>query len=95
MKRLVSSTGSMWTLLVLMLVGFLAFDLVYIAVVVNYCAQCQLLIFLIRGMNERIGEKNVPLQQAIRVCLSPTAGCTVAGLSDAVILGISQCWQVC
>jgi hypothetical protein len=56
----------MWTLLVLMLAGFLAFDLVYVAVVVNYCAQCQLLISLIRGMNERIEEKSVPLQQAIR-----------------------------
>jgi hypothetical protein len=60
------NTETMWTLLVLMLAGFLAFDLVYVAVVVNYCAQCQLLISLIRGMNERIEEKSVPLQQAIR-----------------------------
>lgn len=65
-----SSIESMCILVILMLIGFLAFDLVYIAVAVNYCAQCQLLIFLIRGMNERIEEKNITLRQAIRVRLS-------------------------
>jgi hypothetical protein len=61
------SITQMYVLIVLMVIGFLAMDMVYVAVAVNYCAQCELLIFLIRGLNERIEEKSIPLQQAIRV----------------------------
>ena len=58
----------MYVLLVFMLIGFLGMDMVYVAVAANYGAQCELLIFLIRGLNERIEEKSISLQQAMRVC---------------------------
>ncbi|XP_062521788.1 uncharacterized protein LOC134196613 [Corticium candelabrum] len=56
----------MYVLLVFMLIGFLGMDMVYVAVAANYGAQCELLIFLIRGLNERIEEKSISLQQAMR-----------------------------
>lgn len=62
-----NSVGGVYMLLILMVIGFLAMDVVYVAVALNYCTQCQLLIFLIRGLNERIEEKSVSLHQIIRV----------------------------
>jgi hypothetical protein len=63
------SDGGMYVLLILMMVGFLAMDVVYVAVVLNYCTQCQLIIFFIRGLNERIEEKSISLHQIIRVLI--------------------------
>ena len=53
----------------MIMMGFFAMDVVYVAVVLNYCTQCQLLIFLIRGLNERIQEKSISLHQIIRVSI--------------------------
>ena len=90
----------MYVLIILMLIGFLAMDMVYVAVAVNYCAQCELLIFLIRGLNERIEEKSIPLQQAIRVPKHEfhlLRHCYSGDLADWILvlwIGLSQCWEL-
>jgi hypothetical protein len=81
------SITQMYVLIVLMVIGFLAMDMVYVAVAVNYCAQCELLIFLIRGLNERIEEKSIPLQQAIRDYHS--AGNYIDGLGRQLAIAMS------
>ena len=57
----------MYALIVLMLIGVFSMDMVYVAVAVNYGAQCELLIFYIRGLNQQINEKSITLQEAMRV----------------------------
>ena len=54
-----------------MLLAFVMLDIVYIAVVVNYVTQCNLLIFLIHGLNDRLKEKTktYDFQKAIKVCV--------------------------
>ncbi|XP_065835476.1 uncharacterized protein [Oscarella lobularis] len=57
-----------WGLAALMLLAFVMLDIVYIAVVVNYVTQCNLLIFLIHGLNDRLKEKTktYDFQKAIK-----------------------------
>ena len=55
------------SLLVLMVLGILALDIVYIAVVISYCVQCSLLVFYIRGLQEKVKEKIIDLPQAVKV----------------------------
>jgi hypothetical protein len=61
-----SSTGGQYALATIMLLAFVALDVVYVGVVVNYITQCNLLIFLLRGIGERVKEKTLSLQQAIK-----------------------------
>ena len=63
----VASPGGQYTLATTMLLAFLALDVVYVGVVVNYTTQCNLLIFLLRGISERVREKTLTLQHAIKV----------------------------
>ena len=60
------------TILILMLIGFIALDLVYIAVVINYCVQCGLLIFYIEGLQLKIREGILTIMQAMKVCMVET-----------------------
>ena len=57
-----------WILVVITIVGFIVLDIAYTAVVVNYCIQCQLLVYLIRSICERIKAKDWEIDQSIRVC---------------------------
>ena len=50
--------------------GFIFFDLLYIAVIINYCSQCQLLTFFIENLQDKVRNKKYPnLGLAIKVCL--------------------------
>ncbi|XP_065841050.1 uncharacterized protein [Oscarella lobularis] len=62
----VASPVAMWILIVVMWIGFLAFDLVNIAVTVNYTTQCQLIIVLVRGLVQKVHDKTITLQNAIK-----------------------------
>lgn len=53
---------------IFMVLAFVALDVVYVGVVVNYVTQCKLLIFLIRGVAEKVTQKIIKLQEAIKVC---------------------------
>ena len=54
-------------LVVLSFFGFLFFDLLYIAVVINYVTQCQLLHFFIRNLKEKVRTKAFLLGYAVKV----------------------------
>ena len=56
-----------WILVVITIIGFVVLDIAYTAVVVNYCIQCQLLVYLIRSICERIKTKDWEIDQSIRV----------------------------
>lgn len=60
------NTAGQYALATFMLLAFVALDIVYIGVVINYVTQCDLLIFLIRGIAERVLEKTLNLEQAIK-----------------------------
>ena len=54
-------------LLILMCISFIALDVVYIVVVLNYCVQCYLLIFYIEGIMEKIRESRLKLMTVMKV----------------------------
>ena len=54
-------------LLILVCVSFIALDVVYMAVNINYCVQCFLLIFYIERIQEKVREKVIDLMQAMKV----------------------------
>ena len=56
-----------WILVIITIIGFIVLDIAYTAVVVNYCIQCQLLVYLIRSICERIKTKDWEIDQSIRV----------------------------
>ena len=56
-----------WILVIITIIGFVVLDIAYTAVVVNYCIQCQLLVYLIRSICERIKTKDWEIDQSIRV----------------------------
>ena len=59
------------TLVVFSLFGFLFFDLLYIAVTINYCSQCQLLTFYIDNIQDKVRNKKYGnLSLAMKVLLS-------------------------
>jgi hypothetical protein len=53
-----------------MLLGFVALDVVYSAVVINYCVQCALLIFYIKGLQEQLRQCLISLTKGMRVSSS-------------------------
>eukprot|EP00118_Oscarella_pearsei_P002471 m.10663 g.10663 ORF g.10663 m.10663 type:complete len:502 (+) comp22536_c0_seq2:45-1550(+) len=77
----------MWILIIFMWVGFLAFDLVNIAVTVNYTTQCELIIVLIRGLNQKVREKTTNLQSAIKEFHN--AGKAVDALNEQMAIVVS------
>ena len=51
------------------MLGFAFFDLLYIAVVINYVSQCQLLIFYIENIKDKVINKRYKtLTDASKVC---------------------------
>jgi len=47
--------------------GFVLLDIAYMAVVVNYSIQCQLLVYLVRSIGERTRFKEWTLDRSIKV----------------------------
>ena len=69
--RSLSSYGAVkYTLVVFSLFGFLFFDLLYIAVTINYCSQCQLLTFYIDNIQDKVRNRKYDnLNLAMKVLL--------------------------
>ena len=49
------------------IVGFIFFDLFYVAAVINYASQCQLLCFYIASIMDKVQDKAYTLEDAIKV----------------------------
>ncbi len=50
------------------LFGFIFFDFLYIAVIINYCLQCQLLTFYVNNIRKQVLSKNYKsLHEACKV----------------------------
>ena len=56
-----------WVLVVFTIVGFIVLDLAYMAVVVNYSIQCQLLIYLLWSIGERVKAREWDIDHSIKV----------------------------
>ncbi|XP_062521547.1 uncharacterized protein LOC134196440 [Corticium candelabrum] len=54
----------MYVLTVLVVLGFIGMDMMFLAVSANYGAQCEMLIFLFRCFNEKIQARAIPLEEA-------------------------------
>ena len=60
--------GIHYLLVVLAYFGFMFFDLLFIAVTINYCSQCQLLTFYIDNIQDKVRNKKYDnLHIAIKV----------------------------
>ena len=57
-----------FALIVVMCLGFIMLDVVYMTVVISYCVQCFLLIFYVEGLQEKVREREYSLQRAMKVC---------------------------
>lgn len=55
-----------YSLVFISLLGFVIFDLLYISVAINYTSQCQLIIFYIRSITDRVVTKAHSLQSAVK-----------------------------
>ena len=59
-------------LLILDLIGFLFFDLVYVAAVMNYAAQSEMNIYLLTAIRKLVQDKGygpeIGLEASIKVC---------------------------
>ncbi|XP_013411847.1 uncharacterized protein LOC106174721 [Lingula anatina] len=53
-------------LMCLMVIGNTVLDCVYVAVVINYSVQCSLVIYLLQGLCQKIKEKIVDFEQAMK-----------------------------
>ena len=62
-----SNLAVRWILVVFTMVGFIILDMAYTAVVVNYSIQCQLLIYLMQNICDRMRTKEWEIEQAIKV----------------------------
>ena len=49
--------------------GFIILDIAYSAVVINYAIQCQLLVYLLWSIGERIKAKEWDIDQSVKVSL--------------------------
>ena len=47
--------------------GFLFFDMLYVAVVINYCTQCQLLHYYVSSIKDKVVNKAYLLGDAVKV----------------------------
>ncbi len=59
-----------FALIVVMCLGFIMLDVVYMVVVISYCVQCFLLIFYVEGLQEKVREREYSLQRAMKVCVT-------------------------
>ena len=62
-----SSAFARIVLLILLGVSFIMLDIVYVAVTVNYCVQCALLIVYTASLQQKIREKVYDLRQSAKV----------------------------
>ena len=62
-----ASITVMYVLTVLVVLGFIGMDMMFLAVSANYGAQCEMLIFLFRCFNEKIQARAIPLEEAKKV----------------------------
>ena len=58
--------GLRWSLIIISLLGFVFFDLLYISVAINYTSQCQLIIFYIQSITDKVVTKAHTLQGAVK-----------------------------
>ena len=56
-----------WILVVLTVGGFITLDIAYTAVVVNYAIQCQLLVYLLWSIGERVKSREWDIDQSVKV----------------------------
>lgn len=54
-------------LIVVSLFGFIVFDIAYTAAVINYSMQCQLMVYYIQSICNRIVAKEWEIDEAIKV----------------------------
>lgn len=66
-----------WILVTFTIIGFIVLDIAYTAVVVNYCIQCQLLIYLLWSIGERMKAKEWDIDRSIKVCVCVCGVCVV------------------
>lgn len=57
--------------------GFTFFDLLYIAVTVNYCSQCQLLTFYIDNLQDKVRNKKYP---NLKVAMIVSSECVITNI---------------
>ena len=62
-----SSLAARWVLSIVTLLGFVVLDFAYIGVVINYSIQCQLLVYLIHNVCNRMRTKEWEIEQTIKV----------------------------
>ncbi|XP_033097402.1 uncharacterized protein LOC117101541 [Anneissia japonica] len=62
----VSSNAQYYTLVILMLLGCVILDTVYVTAIIDYVTQCQLLIYLLQGLCDRVRERTIDLEEAIK-----------------------------
>jgi hypothetical protein len=53
-------------LVILMVISFIFYDIVYVAVVINYSVQCQLIIYFLKGLVENIETKKFEIEESMR-----------------------------
>lgn len=56
-----------WVLVVLTIGGFVTLDIAYTAVVINYAIQCQLLVYLLCSIGERVKAREWNVDQSVKV----------------------------
>lgn len=67
-------------LVVVSIIGFIGFDMAYTAVVLNYSIECQLMIYYLKNICQRILSKEWAIDEAIRVsCAWIVIQCTRGG----------------
>ena len=54
-------------LIVVSIMGFVGFDMAYSAVIINYSIECQLMIYYLKSICQRISAKEWEIDQAIKV----------------------------
>ena len=81
--------------------GFIFFDLLYIAVVINYSSQCQLITFYIENIRDKVQNKaykslneacKVSVCLYLSVCLSVCPVCPFVCLSVRLFVCLCQCF---
>ena len=56
-----------WIFLILQAIGLVLMNSIYLAVVINYATQCELLIFFVNELRTRLEEKSITLKDAMQV----------------------------
>lgn len=57
-------------MIILSLIGFFTFDMVYVTAVMNYAAQSEMLIYLLRSVRGLVEQKGyIKMDGAVKVCM--------------------------